>query len=99
MHGEGNALLLPHVIDYNLRAARRKYQAVAELLGEKKADNLASVIARATKKMGLRARLSELGVAQSDLAWIAKDSFRGSMAVNPRKATQAGIVEMLKKAL
>jgi len=98
-HGEGNALLLPYVIDYNLKAAGKKYAAVASLLGGKAADDLPRLIARATKKAGLRSRLSELGVSKADLACIAADSFRGSMAVNPRKATQAGIVGMLKKAL
>ena len=98
-HGETNALLLPHVVDYNLGAARKKYAVVAELVGGKHANDLPRLIGRATKKTGLRAHLSELGVAQTDLAAIARDSFRGSMAVNPRKATRAGIVRMLKGAL
>ncbi len=34
-HGECNAILLPHVSEYNLIAARRRFGRIAKLLGER----------------------------------------------------------------
>lgn len=96
-HGHANAILLPHVLRFNLPAAPERYAAVALALGATKQrtcedtalagiDRLWQLIA----DTGLEMRLSALHIAESEIPSLAADGLAVSrlMQNNPRVITQ-----------
>lgn len=77
-HGVSNALLLPHVLEFNLPAAPSRYAAIAQALGaEDCGDDLATARAgleevhELSRRCGVPARLSELGIPETAIDRMA----------------------------
>lgn len=82
-HGVSNALLLPHVITYNLPEAVEKYAQVARALGVEPglADRETALkgidfIRQMIAEFGIPGRLSELGIAENQLAEMAHSAMK-----------------------
>jgi alcohol dehydrogenase class IV len=107
-HGECNALLLEHVIDYNFEACPDRYEAVGRAMNtafaattqkEKKVDLLSS-IANLRMTLGITETLRDLGVSKHDIPELAKKALRDPcMVTNPRRPTLQDIEHIYEKAL
>ena len=107
-HGVCNAVLLPHVCEFNLIACQDRYAKIAELMGvntdgftETEAAFAAiDAIRELSSSIGIPSGLNELGVKTEDLAVMAENAQKDAcMLTNPRKANHAQVVEIFKAAL
>jgi len=107
-HGEGNGLLLPHVMRFNLPECTESMAQVASWLGCKPiglssvatADAAIAAVVELTQAVGIRARLSELGLKRERIPTVAHRAFqiKRLMDVNPRRPTELDLVNILEKA-
>lgn len=93
-HGLSNALVLPAVIRFNLSAAQALYAELAAILapqaGGSERARAAALVARLSAlpaELGLKTRLSEVGIARADLPRLAEDAMRQTRLLvnNPRE--------------
>jgi alcohol dehydrogenase len=107
-HGECNAILLDHVIAFNMQAAPERFEHIAEAMGldlrgmnslQKKSALLKHVRELKTAA-GIARTLNELGVVRSDMNFLTNHALNDPcMATNPRKATQRDIEVVYEEAL
>lgn len=107
-HGQGNGLLLPYVMRYNMPVRQEALGFVAELLGEDTVGEYeAGAAERAIKAVedlrgdiGIPPRLRDIGVKEEMLAPFGEKafSFKRLMRVNPRYPTQAEIEQIFRNA-
>jgi alcohol dehydrogenase len=101
-HGECNALLLEHVIEYNYDACPERYAAIGAALDVPPNEGKQGVIAAIRtlrEAMGVNARLSDLGVSKADLHELAKKAIRDPcLATNPKKPSIADIEHIYEQA-
>ncbi len=108
-HGEGNGLLLPHVMRFNLPECATRMADVANWLGcetnglsaEQAAALAIDAVVDLQHAVGIRTRLSQLGMEPHQLAGVAAKAFQVKrlMDVNPRRPTEHDLVEILEQAL
>ncbi|MDP4107256.1 MAG: iron-containing alcohol dehydrogenase, partial [Bacillota bacterium] len=106
-HGLCNAILLPHIVKFNLDAKPEKAAEIAVALGEKvndlspmeSAEKAVSAIKKLAQDVGIPNGLSEIGVKEEDLPMLAERSMKDPCALfNPKKATLDDVVSILKAA-
>ncbi|MGI6083952.1 MAG: iron-containing alcohol dehydrogenase [Acetivibrionales bacterium] len=106
-HGEGNAILLPHVMEFNYLAAPKQHIEIARLFGENteglpesEAAYLAVIaVKKLLRDIGITHGLSKYGVREEHLADIAKEAYTsGNVPVNPRNTTVDDLVSICRKA-
>jgi alcohol dehydrogenase class IV len=107
-HGEGNGLLLPYVMRYNLAARQNEFARIAELLGADTdgmsqphaAECAIGAVEELNRAIGVRSRLSELGVKQEQLPEFAERALGIAriIRVNPRVPTVPEMLELLNSA-
>jgi alcohol dehydrogenase len=107
-HGLVNAVLLPHVMEFNLVAAPEKYIEIAKIFGED-VDNLPQMEAayksvEAVKKLMRDIDLSQgfegFGLTEESLRPIAEEAHTsGNVAVNPRKSTVEDLINITNRAI
>ncbi|HEX2861340.1 MAG TPA: iron-containing alcohol dehydrogenase [Lacunisphaera sp.] len=99
-HGLSIALLLPHVVRFNLPALPERHAALAAALGCAGAADLPDCLARLVADCGIRARLSDHGIPRDALPRLAD----GGLAVtrllrnNPRPVTRADALRLYESA-
>ncbi len=107
-HGECNAILLKHVMDYNFDFAPARYLFIGETMGldlqglpfEKKKSAILDEISRLQKSVGIDRTLGELGVRRSHIPQLARNAIKDAcMATNPRNATLRDIEVVYEEAL
>lgn len=96
-HGLSNALVLPHVLEFNMPEAEALYAELApimfpELTGKSHAqqiDGMLKGIAAYSPDLGLETTLREVGVKEEDLTMLAEDSMKQTRLLvnNPREVT------------
>ena len=107
-HGECNAILLGHVVDFNFKAAGARYRRVGEAMGLKlgrmtlknqKADILRR-IRELVEVSRVGARLHELGVTGGDIPVLAGKAVKDlCMVTNPRRPNQRDIEVVYEEAI
>ncbi|MFH0861223.1 MAG: iron-containing alcohol dehydrogenase [Candidatus Altiarchaeota archaeon] len=97
-HGIACAILLPHIIRFNMDASGKKYERLAKTVGLKSASDLIRETAQLCESLGVP-KLSEVGVKPDDIPKIIDKSFSGSMKCNPREATKENLTELLKRMI
>ena len=107
-HGVCNAILLPHVCEFNLIAKPARFADIAAALGEP-VDGLSTMeaarkalcaIRRLSSDVGIPSGLAELGVKTADLPLMATNAMKDAcMATNPRIATHDQVVEVFQSAM
>lgn len=107
-HGEGNGLLLPHVMRYNLPTRVTEFAEIGLALGysqpqtsaEKQAEQAIDGVVRLQSEIGIRPMLRQLGVERSTLSSMANKSFqiKRLMDLNPRSPTEADLLAILETA-
>jgi alcohol dehydrogenase class IV len=108
-HGEGNGLLLPHVMRFNLPARKAEFARIAEWLGEDvqgltedtAAERAVAAVDRLRADIGVPGRLRELGVQAEQLPGFAAKTvtIQRMLRVNPRPATAADCEAIYRAAL
>jgi len=98
-HGVTSAIMLPHVLRYNLPESRERQGVLTQLIGRAGAP-LADIVAAIVVELGLPTRLRDAGVSRTQLPAIAKAAL-----ANPRvKANiraidgEAAMLEILEAA-
>jgi len=107
-HGECNALLLEHVVRFNLPAAPERYRQIAEAMGvdtrgmEAKtvAERITQSITDLRQRIGIHDGLGARGVRSADLSELAQHAIRDACVVtNPRRVSRADVEVIYGDAL
>ena len=107
-HGECNALLLPHVMDYNFPVVPERFRRIGEALGldfrglgerECRARLLQGVM-ELLKACGIEGGLATRGVSTGDLSRLASKAIEDPCnATNPRPPSQEDLESVYSEAL
>jgi alcohol dehydrogenase len=106
-HGVVNGILLPHVIRFNAAQDPERYRPIAAALGcdpdgdaLEVAHDAADAVRALADLVGVPRRLSQLGVAETDLPTLAANSLDDAcLATNPRDADVTDVTAILRAAL
>jgi alcohol dehydrogenase class IV len=107
-HGVANALLMPHVLAFNLPAAPARYAEVAVALGvERGRDDLETaqrgleLIRELARRCGLPSRLGEFGIGESAIERMASAAMTVQRLLerNPRTVTEQDARDIYRAAL
>ena len=107
-HGVANAVLLPHVMEYNLQARLVKFARIAEALGQDtdglSDDDAARLAVEQVRQLnddlGIPGGLGAVGVKAAGVRALAKAAMQsGNVAVNPRKTTPQDMEALFRAAL
>lgn len=106
-HGLSNALLLPHVMAFNIPANPSRYAAIAVALGCKKSGDDLKMALLGVKKIkeiiracGLPAKLGELNIPRSAIPQLAEDAMKITRLLvnNPREITIQDAMSIYEEA-
>ena len=107
-HGECNALLLDHVVNYNFATASDRYQKIGEAMGLATANVPAQEIKKAVlarirhlkQEVGITKTLGQQGTSLADIPTLAQKALKDPcMVTNPRVPTQRDIEVIYEEAL
>ena len=107
-HGVCNAVLLPHVMAFNIKCRSKRLSDVAYFLGchvRSLEHDEASVegikrICKLLTEVGMPTSLGELGVREQDIPAMAANAMRDACALtNPCRGTQADIERIFRHAM
>lgn len=96
-HGLSNALVLPHVLRFNLPEAATHYAELASIVAplaqgtdEARAEALIVAMQHVADQTGIETRLRQVGVSESDLDRLADDAMLQTRLLgnNPREVTR-----------
>ncbi|PQA86353.1 iron-containing alcohol dehydrogenase [Hyphococcus luteus] len=107
-HGVANALLLPHVLEFNLEAEPARYAAIARALGASDAGDDVTTARRGVEKIidlaeccNIEQRLSSFGISAEAIPRMAEAAMTVTRLLerNPRIVTERDAVGIYKAAL
>lgn len=108
-HGLSNALVLPHVLRFNAPDAASVYAEIAadafpDLVSEGEGGGRCAAfierLAELSKKLGLQARLRDVGIDEEHLPVMARDAMKQTRLLvnNPRVISEADALSIYKAA-
>lgn len=106
-HGIANAVLLPHVLEYNMISDLEKFANIAEFMGENiegiskrdAAFKAIEAIKNLSKDVNIPSNLQALGVKSSDFELMARLALEdGNAGSNPIQGTEQDIMGIFKAA-
>lgn len=107
-HGVCNAILLPHVQEYNSQVSASRLKDVASFMGvdvsnmtdEEGAKACINEINSLSKAINIPSGIKELGAKEEDFDTLASNALKDACGLtNPKQATHEEIVNIFKKAL
>ncbi|WP_129124887.1 alcohol dehydrogenase-like regulatory protein ErcA [Geomonas oryzae] len=107
-HGECNAILLDHVIDFNFDAAPERFERIAQAMGLdlrgipvlQKKKLLIEHVRSMKAQAGVARTLAEVGVGVDDLKQYSEHALKDPcMATNPRRASKRDIEVVYEESL
>ncbi len=101
-HGEANAILLPHVIQFNFQAAADRYRQIGEAMGLRNPEesSLVEEVIRLLQAVGIGLSLGALGLHHEDIPELARKAMQDAcMVTNPRRPAQEDIEAIYERAL
>lgn len=107
-HGVANAMLLPHVLEVNVRGNIEKFSNIAEFLGEDTtglskrdaADLAIKAVSKLASDLRIPSSLQEVGVTPDMYDTIVKGTMEYRLlAVNPVKITEQDVYSILEKCV
>ncbi|WP_018922676.1 iron-containing alcohol dehydrogenase [Salsuginibacillus kocurii] len=107
-HGEINAVLLPHVMEYNLIANPKRFRTISELMGTstsgltdmEAANTSVQMVRKLLKDIGAPQQFSDLGFQEQDFVVMAEVALEDAcMITNPRDLSVEEVVALFKQAL
>ena len=102
VHGQGLAALTPTIIEASYKGDRFKFSKIARLFGGLTAEECGTKIRTLLKKLDLDVKLTDLGITEADIPWMAENCMKVSaagIANNPVVFTQEQIADIYMKAL
>lgn len=108
LHGDINAVLLPHVMEFNALAAPNKFKVMAELMGEDvttlsvsaAGEKAISHVRKLAVDIGAPLTLSEMGFEESAIPEISQIALLDAcMITNPRDISAEEVAFLLQRAL
>jgi maleylacetate reductase len=93
-HAETHAIVLPHAVRYNRDAAPEAMARIARAIG---AEDAAGGLYDLEVKLGLKMKLADLGVPESDLERAARIALEAPYP-NPAPVTYDGVLALLRNA-
>jgi alcohol dehydrogenase class IV len=107
-HGLSNALVLAHVLRFNLPEASHIYAEIAAdvfpelatMSAEKRAEAFVEKLANLSRELGVPQTLREVNITEGDLPMLARDAMKQTRLLvnNPRKVTEADALAIYKAA-
>ncbi|MGU8815730.1 L-threonine dehydrogenase [Clostridium perfringens] len=107
-HGVCNAILLPHVQEYNKATSASRLAKIAKIMGgniegltdEQGADLCIDMIKSLSQTIGIPEGLGVLGVKESDFETLATNALNDACSLtNPRKGNLEELIAIFKKAM
>ncbi|EDT16723.1 L-threonine dehydrogenase [Clostridium perfringens] len=107
-HGVCNAILLPHVQEYNKVTSASRLAKIAKIMGgniegltdEQGADLCIDMIKSLSQTIGIPEGLGVLGVKESDFETLATNALNDACSLtNPRKGNLEEVIAIFKKAM
>lgn len=80
VHGQGLAALTPTVVDASWKGAPEKFARISKLLGGQGAEDCGDRIRELLKQLDLNLKLSDLGIREEDVPWMAENCMKVSAA-------------------
>lgn len=102
VHGRGLAALTPVITEASIKGAPEKYAQISRLLGGTDETDCAKAIHTLLRELDLMTTLSEQGITESDIPWMAENCFKVSaagIANHPVVFTKEEIEVLYRKAL
>ena len=100
-HGEANAILLPHVLDFNYEASSERYLQIGKAMGLQDPDkgSLIAAVTQLVKAAGIHRSLAAMGLQSGDIPELARKAMLDAcMVTNPRRPTQQEIEAIYERA-
>jgi len=106
-HGTANAIMLPHVMEFNLESALQKHVDIAQAMGVNTGDMSTMEAARASvesvrqlsRDIGIPDRLRDAGMQAETIPIMAEKAMADHChIVNPRGCTQENMTELYEAA-
>ena len=107
-HGECNALLLNHVVNFNYSAREEKYDNILRewgikkgmMTGENRKKTMFDIISELKLNLGIDKTLSKAGVKKKDIPVLSEKAVKDPcMATNPREATLKDVENIYEESL
>ena len=107
-HGVCNAILLPHVQEYNKATSASRLAKIAKIMGgniegltdEQGADLCIDMIKSLSQTIGIPEGLGVLGVKESDFETLATNALNDACSLtNPRKGNLEEVIVIFRKAM
>lgn len=107
-HGVCNAILLPHVQEYNKATSASRLAKIAKIMGgniegltdEQGADLCIDMIKSLSQTIGIPEGLGVLGVKDNDFETLATNALNDACSLtNPRKGNLEEVIAIFKKAM
>jgi alcohol dehydrogenase class IV len=107
-HGLSNALVLPHVLRFNLPAAATQYAELASVVApgatgsiDARAEALITAMEELAQRVGIQTHLRDVGIAQHDLDRLADDAMLQTRLLtnNPREISRTDAYAIYAAAL
>lgn len=102
VHGQGLAALTPVIIEVSYKENREKFSKIARIMGGMTAEDCATKIRTLLRKLDLDCTLSDLGIKEENIPWMAENCMKVSAAGvmnNPVVFSKEEIAEIYRKAL
>jgi alcohol dehydrogenase class IV len=107
-HGRSNAIMLPHVMDFNKTGKLRKFARIAEAMGENieglsmydAAEKAVEATKRLLNAVKIPFRLSEYGISRGDLPKLVEGGMKQARLFipNPRDLTEEDVKSIYENA-
>lgn len=102
VHGEGLAALTPAIVEASWEGDPERYATISVLLGGNSALDCADRVRAFIKRIGLDRGLSELGIEESDIPWMAENAFKvslGNIENHPVVFDKKALEELYRKSM
>ncbi|GAA0078428.1 iron-containing alcohol dehydrogenase [Clostridium sp. CTA-5] len=102
VHGKGLAALTPIIVEKSWQSDVEKYTNISKLLGGTNAEDCSDAIRNFLKKIDLNITLSELGIEEKDIDWMAENCMKvskPSITNHPKEFTLEEIKDIYYKSL
>jgi len=98
-HGLANAVMLPHVVEFNLPAATDRLERAARAFGAQRAQGLPSVLTQFASGLGLETRLRDAGIDEDAIRRAARAAMVDPCRLsNPRPCGRREFMQLLQAA-